>query len=340
MVAMSGGVDSTAAAIILKNKGYDVIGTTLRLIDSEKTDADIADAERVANEIGITHHTFDFRKAFAGCVIENFKNEYIKGHTPNPCIVCNRTIKFGVLLEKAKELGCRYLATGHYANIVCEDGKYLLKKGLDKSKDQSYVLYSLPKSTLESVIFPIGNMTKAEIRKLLTDNNISIAEKPDSQDICFVQDGRYSEYLRNNLGISSSKGNYIDTNGNILGKHTGIIDYTIGQRKGLGMTFGEPRFVIAKDAQNNTVTLGTNTDLFKNEIVINDVNLIFYDKISEPVSATAKTRYSQSEEECVVIPSDSGKLLLRFKNSVRAPSPGQSAVLYYQDYLIGGGIIE
>lgn len=340
LMAMSGGVDSTAAAIILKNQGYNVVGATLHLIDSDNTDRDIQDSIKVANEIGIPHHIIDLREYFSKTVIDYFKEEYINGRTPNPCIICNKFIKFGKLLEIANELGCTYLATGHYARIVNENGSYYVKKGIDKSKDQSYVLYSIEKELLKHILFPISNMTKSEIRHLLTDNNISIADKPDSQDICFVQDGNYSEYLRNNLKVNSEPGNYLDTNGNILGMHTGIIDYTIGQRKGLGVTFGEPRFVISKSASDNTVILGKNEDLFKNEVIISNVNLIYYNNITEPITATAKIRYSQSETECEVIPTKGKKLLLRFKNSVRAPSPGQSAVLYQGDYLIGGGIIE
>lgn len=339
LIAMSGGVDSTVAALLLKKQGFEVAGATFDLLPENGNKDDIENAAQAAAHIGIPHYVLDLKKEFSQCVIDNFKNEYICGRTPNPCIECNRHIKFGAFAEKATELGYPLIATGHYANIGFENGRYFITKAADLGKDQSYVLYPLKQTALSRLILPLGSLTKSEIRALAADFGLAAASKRDSQDICFIPDGDYIKYLCNKHGLTPEKGDYIDSEGNILGKHSGMINYTLGQRKGLGITFGEPRFVIAKDAEKNTVTLGKSEELFSSKVRLENINLQLIESLTEPIRVTAKTRYSQKETPATLSPDGSSGAVLDFDCPVRAPSPGQSAVFYAGERLIGGGKI-
>lgn len=342
MLAMSGGVDSSAALAVLCGD-YDVIGGTLLLCG----DSDLSDAKRVADSFGIPHYYFDKKELFRKHVTDDFVQTYFSGGTPNPCIQCNRHIKFGALLDEALALGCEYLATGHYARVEYDEqnGRYLLKKALSADgsispKDQSYVLYTLTQHQLKHVILPLGRMDKAQVRELALSKGLVNAAKPDSQDICFVPDGDYAEFIRGYSGRESEIGSFTDADGNILGSHKGIIHYTIGQRKGLGLSFGKPMFVIGKNAELNTVILGESDMLMKDSLTARDVNLISIEALTSPLSCKAKTRYSQTEQPCTVYPLDDGRIEVRFEAPQRAITAGQSVVLYDDDVVIGGGIIE
>jgi len=348
LVGMSGGVDSSVTVLLLKQAGFSVCGATLKLHKAYTGDdrscgsgaeADIA--KNVADSLGILHEILDFSDDFEACVVNKFISEYKCGRTPNPCIECNRHIKFAKLLEKALKSGCAYIATGHYAQIEYNEntGRYLLKKAKDITKDQTYVLYNLTQHELAHTLFPLGALTKAEVREIATANGFINANKPDSQDICFVPDGDYAGFIQRTAGTEFPSGNFLDTDGNILGGHNGIIHYTIGQRKGLGITFGEPRFVVSKDAASNTVTLGKSEDLFTDTCYVTDVNWIQIEALTEPMRVTAKTRYSQKETPATLYPEENGCVRVVFDKTVRAISPGQACVFYDHDSVVGGGTI-
>ena len=350
LVAMSGGVDSAVSAHLIKQE-HEAIGVTMKLhgesdnlIYGENSccsNQDIADAKSVCDLVGIPHEVHDFGASFKEYVIGDFINCYKNGSTPNPCVVCNRKIKFEALLKMALERGYDAVATGHYARIEkCSDGRYLLKKALDLSKDQSYVLYSLTQHQLSHTIFPLGEMTKQEARALAEEIGFTNARKHDSQDICFVPDGDYVSFIERSTGESFDKGNFVDLNGKILGKHEGIIKYTIGQRKGLGIAFGEPIYVVKKDVENNTVILGKNSDLFGTTLTARNINLISCEQILEPMRVKAKIRYNQKEQPATVIQIDSDRIQVTFDEPQRAITKGQSVVLYDGDIVVGGGIIE
>lgn len=352
MVGMSGGVDSSVTALLLKNQGYDVMGVTLKLFsnddivlseDAKRTCCsldDVDDARRVAYKIGIEHVVFNFKDYFKKSVMDNFVDSYIHGGTPNPCIECNKHIKFDAMLRRAETLGYDYIATGHYAHIIKDDttGRYLLKRPADRHKDQTYVLYNLTQYQLARTLFPLSNYDKDTVRQIAQDNDLINARKPDSQDICFVPSGKYVEFI-NKQGYTSPKGNFIDTQGNILGEHQGIINYTIGQRKGLGVTFGKPMFVIDKNPLDNTVTLGTNEELFKLELIADNVNFISIERLTEPLKVMAKTRYNQVEQSATVYPLDDGKIKVIFDTPQRAITKGQAVVMYQGEFVLGGGTI-
>lgn len=353
MVGMSGGVDSSVAALLLKNQGYDICGATLKLFDSEDIEPscntrtccsldDVEDARKVCYKLGIEHFVFNFKKPFIDDVIKKFAHSYDMGDTPNPCIDCNKYIKFSRFIERALLIEKDYIATGHYAQIEYDlgSGRFLLKKAKDLSKDQSYVLYVLTQSDLSKTLLPLGKMTKIEARQLAEEAGLINARKPDSQDICFVRDGDYAKFLESKMNIRSKKGKFLDTNGNILGEHKGIIHYTIGQRKGLGLAFGKPTYVIGKNKSKNTVVLGSNDDLFSSRMIVYDLNMIAMDKIKSPLKSMVKTRYSQKETEAVIHPLDSDKVLVEFATKQRAITPGQAAVFYDGDIVIGGGTIQ
>ena len=340
LLGMSGGVDSSVAAILLQKQGYEVIGITMAL--SKETDD--ADAKKVCQELGIEHHFVDMKNEFKKHVIDNFIDCYANAKTPNPCIECNRKLKFGVMFEKAKELGCDYLATGHYANIEYSDkyNQYVLKKGDAIGKDQSYVLYTLPSGMLENVIFPLGKFkTKDEIRKIAKENNLNVvANKPDSEDICFIPDGNYKKFLEENSNIKPKTGNIVLQNGTILGKHSGLYNYTIGQRKGLGIAYKEPLFVLGFNVRKNEVIVGTKEEVYKDFTIVENVNILIDDLEIENLHVKVKTRYSNQESEAILQTIDSNMIKINFIEPVKALTPGQSAVFYIDDVVIGGGIIK
>ncbi|MCL2697475.1 MAG: tRNA 2-thiouridine(34) synthase MnmA [Oscillospiraceae bacterium] len=337
MLAMSGGVDSSVAYTLLKDK-YEIIGATMSLFDGAK--AACEEARAVAERFGIPHHVFDFKERFRHDVIKSFVNSYINGETPNPCVVCNKHIKFGVLLEAAKSLGCGFMATGHYARVEFDKGggRYLLKKALT-AKDQSYVLYGLSQEQLSRVVFPLGNLDKAQVRKLARENGLD-ADKPDSQDICFIPDGDYAGYIKRYTGKSPESGNIINKTGEILGKHNGIINYTIGQRRGLGLAAPAPLYVTGKDASSNTVTAGVNSELFSSRLHARELNWIAFSGLHETLRLHAKTRYSGQEQPCTVSPIDSDRVHVAFDSPQRALTPGQSIVFYDGEAVVGGGTIQ
>lgn len=351
MLAMSGGIDSSVALLLLK-KEYDVVGVTLRLYDRDEYDAcgsktccslrDVEDAKSVAAKYDTDHYTFNYVDFFRKEVIDRFTESYFKGETPNPCIACNRYIKFGLMLERSEALGCDYLATGHYARIEKDEkaGRYLLKKAVDSTKDQSYVLYNLNQEQLSKILFPMGEMIKTQARELADEKGLINAEKPDSQDICFVPDGNYTGFIENYTGKKSLPGNFVDTQGNILGRHKGICHYTIGQRKGLGIAMGKPVYVVDIDAEKNTVTLGDENELLCESLVATDINMIAVEKLEKPVHLKAKTRYKQTEQPCTISPLENGDILVTFDNPQRAVTPGQAVVFYDNDTVYGGGTIK
>lgn len=350
LVAMSGGVDSAVSAHLIK-KEHDALGVTMKLHDESDnliygenfccSNQDIADAKSVCDIVGIPHEVHDFGGAFKECVIGDFINCYKNGSTPNPCVVCNRKIKFEELLKMALDRGYDAVATGHYARIEKRsDGRYLLKKALDSTKDQSYVLYSLTQHQLAHTIFPLGEMTKQEARDLAESFGFVNARKHDSQDICFVPDGNYVSFIERTTGETFKKGNFVDLNGKVLGTHEGIIKYTIGQRKGLGIAFGEPIYVVKKDVENNTVILGRNSDLFGTTLTASNINLISCERINSPMRVKAKIRYNQKEQPATVEQIDENRIKVTFDEPQRAITKGQSVVLYDDDIVVGGGIIE
>lgn len=344
MLAMSGGVDSSAALVLLK-ENYDVIGGTLQLFDKESS-KDIDDARAVAEKFGVQHHVFEMKELFKARVTDDFVNTYLSGGTPNPCIQCNKYIKFGALLDEAVKLGCEYFATGHYARVEYDEhrGRYLLKKALCDGeinpKDQSYVLYNLTQEQLKHIVFPLGSMNKQQVRSLAESAGLVNSQKGDSQDICFVPDGDYAGFIKRCTGCNPEAGSFIDDSGSVLGQHKGLLHYTIGQRKGLGLSFGKPMFVIGKNSENNTVVLGEGEKLMKSFLTARNVNFIAFDELDSPLPCKAKTRYSQIEQPCIITPLSNGRVQVDFNAPQRAITAGQSVVFYEDDIVLGGGIIE
>lgn len=338
MVAMSGGVDSSACACLLKEKGYTVAGAYLSLCGEPGN----RDAAGVCANLGMDYFEFDYRKEFKECVIDNFVNTYIDGKTPNPCIVCNKTMKFGALLNEAEKAGFGKIATGHYARIEYsfEKKRFLLKKAADERKDQSYVLYHLTQDILSKVIFPLGEYSKPEIREIAGRSGLDVASKKDSQDICFLPDGGYGDFIEEYTGRTFPDGDFVDRDGNVFGRHKGIIRYTIGQRKGLGLSLKEPAYVISKDMAENRVILGSDRDLFTTELSASDVNWIYYDNPVEPINCKARVRYNQKEMPATVYPLDNNRVKVIFDSPVRGITSGQAVVFYDGDYCLGGGTID
>ena len=340
---MSGGVDSSVSAIILQKKGYEVIGITLNLYSNEQNNnKSMQDAKDVCDSLGIRHYLFDYTKRFKDCVIKDFINGYSNCQTPNPCIECNKYIKFGVLWEKAKELNCNYIATGHYAKTEYNEeyNRWVLKKSKSEKKDQSYVLWSVPKELIEHIIFPLEDFKdKEEIRKIATDHKLSVNNKPDSQDICFIPDGNYKRFLEENSNIKAKGGNIVNSKGEILAKHTGIYNYTIGQRKGLGISYKSPLYVIEFNKEKNEVIVGEKDELYKKEVIVKDINLLLVDKIENEMEVEVKTRYSTKSAKAKII-QDRNKIKITFDEPQKAITPGQSAVFYIGDIVLGGGKIE
>ena len=344
MLGMSGGVDSSVAALLLKNAGYDVIGATLELFaGSSCCNIDTyIDAKNVCNQLGIPHFTFNYKEKFRKYVIDDFIACYANCRTPNPCIECNKYMKFGCMYEKAKEMGCEYIATGHYAKTEYSEeyGRWVLKKSNSLKKDQSYVLWNIPKELVEHVLFPLAEYEeKEEIRKIARDNNLKVANKPDSEDICFVPDENYKKFLENNSDIKPKEGNIVNTNGKVLGKHTGLYNYTIGQRKGLGISNPVPLFVLGFNSAKNEVIVGEEKELYKSEIEVQEINLILVDEIPEWMDVEVKTRYSSKVAKAKIKQIDD-KIVVKFDEPQRAVTPGQSAVFYVGDIVLGGGKIK
>lgn len=348
IIAMSGGVDSSVAAFLMKEKGFDCIGATMKLYDNddimesgEKTCCsldDIEDARSVANRLSMPYYVFNFKDDFKEKVIDKFIATYENGGTPNPCIDCNRHLKFKRLFQKMQELGFDYVVTGHYARVEENNGWFYLKKGVDEAKDQSYVLYSLTQNQLAHIQFPLGTYSKTEIREIAENHNFLNARKKDSQDICFVPDGDYAKFIEGYLGKTYPKGNFIDINGNVLGEHQGIIRYTNGQRKGLGIAFGKPMYVADKNVKDNTVTLCTNEELFSVELIADDFNWLIPNPAKE-IKCSARVRYNMKEQSATVYTLENGNVKIVFDAPQRAITRGQAAVLYDGETVLGGGTI-
>lgn len=339
MVGMSGGVDSSVAAALLIEKGYSVGGVTLSLCEGDNG-KNITDALAICSRLGIPHYAVGLEEAFKSCVIDDFINQYIVGKTPNPCIECNRYIKFGKMMDVASEKGYGKIATGHYARVtVSDEGRYLLKKAKDASKDQSYVLYNLTQEQLSRALFPLGDYTKQEIREKAEKMGFVNADRPDSQDICFVPDGDYAAFIEKTADFIATEGDYVDINGKALGKHKGVIRYTLGQRKGLGIALGKPQFVIDKNSKTNTVVLGDEELLFKSRVEVEDVNFIPFDRLDGEMRVEAKLRYRHNAQPATIRMLGENRVVIEFDEPQRAPSAGQSAVFYSGDTVIGGGKI-
>ena len=334
LIAMSGGVDSSAAALLLQKQGYECAGATLSLCGNE-TDG----AKRIADGLGMPFYIFDEHELFAREVMDHFVSEYRAGRTPNPCIDCNRFMKFDKLFERARLLGCDHVATGHYARIEEQNGKFILKKALDASKDQSYVLYTMTQEQLAHTLFPLGALPKTQTRAIAEEAGFWNAHKPDSQDICFVPDGDYAAAIERLTGEKSEPGDFVDRQGHVLGRHGGIIRYTVGQHRGLGLGQSEKRYVCALCPEENTVVLGGADELFSRTALVSVMNWISGEAPALPFRCSAKTRYRQPEQPCTVYPAGEAGVRLVFDEPLRAITPGQSAVLYDGDTVLGGGII-
>lgn len=352
VVAMSGGVDSSVAAALLKEEGYQIIGATMQIWPRDKQQNDrsdgccglgaIEDARRVAHRLGIPHYVLNFRDVFARKVIEDFCREYRRGRTPNPCIRCNQHIKFGALLERARELGADFVATGHYARIEIDGSnrRYLLKKGVDSSKDQSYFLYPVTQEQLRHTLLPVGNLTKKEVREIARKLELPVATKPGSQEICFIPDNNYPEFLKDYIPQAVKPGPILDERGNILGEHQGILSYTIGQRRGLGIAAREPLFVTAIDQERNAITVGNKKQVYGDELIASGLNWIALTKLEQTITVKAKIRYRHPEAEAEVSPLDGDRVYVKFAEPQMAITPGQAIVFYDGDIVIGGGTIE
>ena len=350
LIAMSGGVDSSVAALLVKQQGCDCIGCTMKLYDNEDAGIprghtccsldDIEDAKAVAHRLQMPYYVLNFTDDFREKIIDRFVFCYENGLTPNPCIDCNRYMKFDKLFDRAKILGCEYIATGHYARIEFDGERYILKKAADGSKDQSYVLYSMTQEQLSHTLFPLGTMTKAKTRQIAEKNNLLNADKPDSQDICFVPDGDYAKVIERHSKGCAEPGDFIDTNGNVLGRHKGIIHYTVGQRKGLGLSFAEPHYVLSVCAADNTVVLGTHSELFADALTAGEFNWISGKAPELPLRCKAKIRYRQQEQWCTATVNADGTVTVQFDEPQRAITPGQAVVLYDGELVLGGGTIR
>lgn len=350
MIGMSGGVDSSVAAFLLQKESFEVIGATMKLYNNEDIDFvsektccsldDVLDAKSVCARLGIRHYTLNMTDDFKKEVIERFISAYQNGFTPNPCIDCNRYMKFSKMLHKAQELGIDYVATGHYARIEKQGDRYILKKAVDLSKDQSYVLYSLTQEQLKVTKFPLGNYTKQQVREIAEENGFVNARKHESQDICFVPDGDYSKFIEYYTGKTYPCGDFVDMNGKRLGEHKGIIRYTIGQRRGLGLALPASMYVVEKDVDTNKVILGFNDDLFKKEVNVKNISFTACDGLDKPERLCAKIRYNQKEQPATVTQTDENHFKIVFDEPQRAITKGQAAVLYDGDTVVGGGTIE
>lgn len=350
LLGMSGGVDSSVSAILLKEKGYEVLGATMKLWEDDKHEekstccnrSTSLDAKMVCDLLKIPHHILNCKKEFKKRVIDNFISEYSKCRTPNPCIECNKYLKFELMKKFAKELQADYIATGHYARTEYsnEYKRYVLKKARNTKKDQSYVLYNIPKELLERIIFPLGDFeTKQEIREIAKNNNLKMANKPDSEDICFIPKGNYKKYLQENSELKAKAGNIVNSKKEVIGKHNGLYNYTIGQRKGIGISYKAPLFVIGFNKEENELIVGKRQELYKKEMLVNNINLLLVDDIDKPIKVNVKTRYSGQESPAIIEKKDTDLIKVVFDKPVLSITPGQSAVFYIDDIVLGGGKI-
>ena len=348
IIGMSGGVDSSVAAYLMKKAGYECIGATMRLYDSSTEEStccsldDVEDARAVASRLGIRHYVFNFKDDFDRQVIQKFVTSYEQGLTPNPCIDCNRHLKFDRLLRRAQELGCNWVVSGHYAQIRQDpvSGRYLLYKAADRAKDQTYFLACLNQEQMAHIQFPLGGLTKTQVRQIAQENGFVNARKRDSQDICFVPDGDYGAFLQRYTGKTYPEGDFLDLQGQVVGHHRGAACYTLGQRKGLGLAMGAPVYVCAKDMQRNTVTVGPGEALFSPALLAGDWNWYPFPTLTAPMRVTVKTRHSQFEQPATVYPEEEGLARVEFDAPQRAVTPGQAVVLYDGECVVGGGTIR
>lgn len=340
LIAMSGGVDSSVAAFLALQEGHRCIGATMRLYEPEQTIPDISDAEIVASRLGISFHLLDFREDFHEQVIRPFIRCYEEGGTPSPCIDCNRTLKFHGLLEKALELGCSHIATGHYARIRQDEaGRYQLLKAVDRAKDQSYFLYALTQQQLSRTLFPLGELTKEQVRCIAEEQGFINARKRDSQDICFIPGGDYLRFMEQYTGKHYPAGNFLDLQGNVVGQHRGAVGYTLGQRKGLGIAMGAPVYVCDKCMKENTVTVGPEDELFRTSLLASNWNWVSRAPQTEPIRALAKARSRMTEQPVTVYPETDGCCRVVFDQPQRALTPGQAVVVYDGNLVLAGGTI-
>lgn len=349
LVAMSGGVDSSVAAKLLTQADNSCIGCTMKLYANEDAGVsrahsccsldDVEDARSVAFSLGMPYYVFNFTEDFRYKVIDKFVDSYCRGMTPNPCIDCNRYMKFDKLFERAEILGCDHIATGHYARIEREGERFVLKKARDENKDQSYVLYAMTQRQLAHTLFPLGELTKPQVRRLAEESGFINASKPDSQDICFVPDGDYARVIELHTGEKARPGDFVDSAGNVLGRHEGIIHYTVGQHRGLGLSLPEKRYVCRICPDNNTVILGGAEELYSSAAIARDFNWISGERPGKPLHCTVKTRYRQHEQPALAVPLDDGRVRIEFSTPMRSVTPGQAAVLYDGDTVLGGGTI-
>lgn len=351
VVGMSGGVDSSVAAYLLKKQGYRVIGVTMQIWQDEETAVQeenggccglsaVDDARRVANRLNIPYYVMNFKSEFKEKVIDYFVDEYVHGRTPNPCIACNRYVKWEALLERSLSIGADYIATGHYARVVClENGRYALKRSATLAKDQTYALYNLTQEQLKRTLMPVGEYTKDEIREIAKECELLVADKPDSQDICFVPDGDYASYIEQTAGITMNPGNFVDASGNVLGTHKGIVHYTVGQRKGLGLALGYPAFVTEIRPDTNEIVIGTKEDSMVRVVHANQINFMSVETITEPVRVFAKIRYNHRGAWATLEKTAEDEVICTFDEPQGAPAPGQALVFYDGDIVMGGGSI-
>ncbi len=350
VVGMSGGVDSSVAAYLLKEQGYDVIGVTMQVWpeDEEYEEREggccslssVEDARRVADKLNIPFYVMNFKDVFKANVIDYFIDEYVQGRTPNPCIACNKYIKFDEFLKKASAMGADYIATGHYATIEHIDNRYIIRKSEDDKKDQTYVLYNFTQYQLAHTLMPCGEYKKDRIREIARELGLRVYNKKDSEEICFIPDNDHGAYIKKQVPDKIREGNFVDKKGNVLGRHKGIVYYTIGQRKGLGIALGTPMFVTDINPLRNEVVLGSEEDIFKTSLVAKDMNFIPFDTLKEPMQVEAKIRYSVKPSKAVIYPNGDGRVKVEFKDKQRAITKGQSVVFYDGDILLGGGLIE
>ena len=350
---MSGGVDSSVTAALLKKEGCEVIGVTMQLWPSTESAAEaerfggccgleaVTEAKTVAYRLGIPHYAMNFKPIFARKVIADFCREYSLGRTPNPCIRCNQYVKFDALLKKAKGLGADFVATGHYARIEYDkgSGRYLLKRGIDLKKDQSYVLYMMTQHQLRDILMPLGHLTKEEVRQIAQKLGLSVANKAESQDICFIPDDNYPRFFEQYMPGAAKPGPILDKRGNALGEHRGILFYTIGQRRGLAISAPEPLYVVAIDGENNAIIVGSKEDTYQDELIATEVNWIAIEPPSQPIKAKVKVRYLHPGAEATVAPLAEDKVQVKFEEPQMALTPGQAVVFYNGDSVIGGGTI-